>query len=236
MHNLKLYLETPDDCVAVSSSEADFFLSQDIKKNTELPIPGIFYPKDNDAYGILIWAKLAKKYNRCIPIFKDNADNLRNLQINGIFKPLGHENIIYAGYDYYMFTNEPRQGLTINKIAINGDENIAKAIAEMRGYINMDFVISKLYLIGRVKKYLTSMWIGYGEDQKTGEATLFFAPIFPEDVKIFQKYDVNEIAREGMDTGDYFIHNDHLWQIAKDEDGFYIHQPSPYMRISHKQN
>ena len=236
MHDLKSYLETPDDCIAISSSEADFFLSPNIKRNTKLPIPGILYPKDNNSPGILIWAKLAKNFNRCIPIFKEGTEDLRNLQTYGRFKPLGHESIIYAGYDYYMFTDEPKQGLTINKIVINGDETIATAIAEMRGYINMDFVISKLYLIGRVKKYLTSMWIGYGENKETSENTIFFAPIFPEDVEIFRKYDFTEIAREGMDTGDYFIHNDHLWQIAKDEDGFYIHQPSPYMRISHKQN
>ena len=236
MHDLKSYLETPDDCIAISSSDADFFLSQDIRKNTELPIPGILYPKDNNSPGILIWVKRAKDYNRYIPIFKEDTKDLNNLQSFGRFKPLGHEHIIYAGYDYYMFINEPEKGLTINKIVINGDETIATAIAEMRGYTDMEFVICKLYLIGRVKKYLTSMWIGYGKDKKTETPTRFFAPIFPEDVRIFKKYDVNEIAREGMDTGDYFVHGDSLWQIAKDEDGFYIHQPAPYMRISHHKN
>ena len=170
------------------------------------------------------WSKGNAVKASFLPAFHETLSQLPNLAFSGKFQILDENDIVFDGYDYYMLTKEPIQGLTLNKIAINGDESIATAIAEIRGYINMEFIICKLYLIGRVKKYLTSMWVGYGEEKESGEPVIFFAPIFPEDVAIFQEYDVNEIAREGMDEGETFIHGNKLWQVAQDDEVSHVAQ------------
>lgn len=230
MHNVHNYLEKLEGCIASNSREADQQLSRIIASQHPV-IPGILHLKENSG-GVLGWSKGNAAKASFLPAFHETLSQLPNMAFSGKFQILDENDIVFDGYDYYMLTKEPIQGLTLNKIAINGDESIATAIAEIRGYINMEFIICKLYLIGRVKKYLTSMWVGYGEEKESGEPVIFFAPIFPEDVAIFQEYDVNEIAREGMDEGETFIHGNKLWQVAQDDEGFYVYQPAPFMSVS----
>ena len=215
------YMAAPGkECVAPSSQAAFRHLQAKGIDPEELPVPGVAVrPGDEEDTGFFVWNARSIRGIHVLPFF--NYKELTQRYERMVFRAMEPGEMFLYDNRLYMVKYDRRRGFYLRNVFFYHHEFYAKCEAAIRGYVGAEFMLCRIYVIGRVKKLLGICWIGYVEE--TGDT--IFVKLFQDDLSKFAEYDPRDLAREAVDLGEIFSYQGRCWKLCQDDKGFYQVNP-----------
>ena len=249
----KNYLEQPGaDCPLWSSAVVGQLCRGRGISPLQLPQPGVSArPGDEEGTGFFVWNVKSPQGTHVFPLFK--YDELAKRRELLTFRPLEEGEMFLFDGRLYMVKFDRRRGFYLRHVFFFYHQCLARssrcsavsrrhrpsytacpserwgAEAAIRGFAGAEFMLCRVYVIGRVKKLLGVCWIGWVPE--TGDT--LFVKLFQDDVDRFMAYDPLELAREAIDEGETFYDHGRFWKLCRDEnDAWYVEEAAPLAKMS----
>lgn len=225
----KNYLEQPGaDCPLWSSAVVGQLCRGRGISPLQLPQPGVSArPGDEEGTGFFVWNVKSPQGTHVFPLFK--YDELAKRRELLTFRPLEEGEMFLFDGRLYMVKFDRRRGFYLRHVFFFYHQFYAGAEAAIRGFAGAEFMLCRVYVIGRVKKLLGVCWIGWVPE--TGDT--LFVKLFQDDVDRFMAYDPLELAREAIDEDETFYDHGRFWKLCRDEnDAGYVEEAAPLAKMS----
>ena len=137
------------ECVAPSSQAAFRHLQAKGIDLEELPVPGVAVrPGDEEDTGFCL--ECAKQpRNSCVAFF--NYKELTQRYERMVFRAMEPGEMFLYDNRLYMVKYDRRRGFYLRNVFFYHHEFYAKCEAAIRGYVGAEFMLCRIYVIGRVK-------------------------------------------------------------------------------------
>lgn len=216
--NKNSYLKSPGkECPLWSSAAVRQYCSAKGITLLQPPVPGVSArPEDEENTGFFVWNVKSQRGTHVLPFFK--YEELAKKYEMMTFRPLDEgEMFLYDGR-LYLIKTDKRGGFYLQNVFLFYHQSYAEAEAAIRGFVGAEFMLCRIYVIGRVKKQLGICWVGWVPE--TGD--VLFVKLFQDDIERFMAYDPLQLAREAIDIGETFYDHGRFWKLCKDEDDAYL--------------
>ena len=225
----KYYLARPGKMFYFTSSRTvfDFFKSsQNPLKNLPVPCIAVHGQKD-DVEVFYVWKIISSNGLYVLPLFNDGKQDIPQKDLT-IYPMIENQIFFYNNYLYTVKFNT-KEGYYIKNIKVLYQEDFAKAEATFRGFPNANFMLCRVFVIGRENKQIGLTWVGYCEEENTS----IYVKLFQDDLKIFAKYTPSELSTEAVKVGEIFSHNDEYWVLKQNENEAYYIERLPFKIVKH---
>ena len=157
----KNYLEQPGaDCPLWSSAVVGQLCRGRGISPLQLPQPGVSArPGDEEGTGFFVWNVKSPQGTHVFPLFK--YDELAKRRELLTFRPLEEGEMFLFDGRLYMVKFDRRRGFYLRHVFFFYHQFYAGAEAAIRGFAGAEFMLCRVYVIGRVKKLLGVCWIGW---------------------------------------------------------------------------
>lgn len=210
----KNYLQEPDKDCLLSSSRAvsDYCRRADIEVQT-FPLPGIgCLTEHENQEEYFVWRFENERGINLLPMFKEQSLSRERTKV--LFRQMKNGEIFLNHNKLYEVFFDKKRGYYLQHIFMLCNELYARAEAITRGFDNVEFVLCRVYVIGKTQEFLGICWVGYVP--ATGDR--LFVKLFQADVDKFMQYDLRQLAWEAINVGELFHYKNKWWKLLEDEE------------------
>lgn len=223
--NRNVYLKNPGrECPLWSSAMVVCYCDSVLDvAPLQLPRPGVTVrPTDKEGEGFFAWNVESPRGSHILPLFqyKDVAPQRELLS----FRPMEEGEMFLHDGNLYVVKFSQKRGFYLQNIYVLYHEFYAGVEAAIHGYTNVEFMLCRVYVIGRVKQLLGICWIGYAEENEC----LLYIKLFQADIDRFEAYTPAQLSTEAVNIGEVFYAHDRFWQLCRDEKGGYFIKEKKY--------
>lgn len=157
-----------------------------------------------------VWYASVGKELAIIPVFKNSyIYNYYTIGVQFYIEDISPGQYFFRHGELHYLDNK----MKISKVVVCYTEEQACMFAKKFGINISNCSLIKLYSIGRTRDFITIIWlIDLDEDEMR-----IIVPVFNEDRKLLESYDLYDFDLEASSVGDFFIKDNRIWSIQQDK-------------------
>ena len=220
----KDYLQNAsDECVFPNyRAVLEYMKSIGLKGEVKLVIAELTYHPE------IFWYSEDNQIIKIIPAFKD-YDKLNCLDTIecysfDIISPKGY--FFWSGKLYYLDEHS-----NINSVSVCHNEALARMYADISNLDVSSCSLIKLYTLGKTRDFITMAWL-LKDDRQNMQIIL---PVFQEENDLINyEIGIPNLDYEYAKDKDFFIRNQQIWDIRRDDNGMQYIEKTQFCIISNK--